>query len=338
MPVLPADVVDALVRMGLVRPGVVPVAEALAGGVSSEIYRVATDRGPLCVKRALARLKVAAVWEAPVERNRYERAWLELAARVVPGSVPEVVAHDDQAGLFAMTYLDPTDHPVWKSELRDGRVDAAFAASVGDRLGLVHAATADRVGLADAFPTAALFAALRLDPYLAAAAAAHPALAPRLHDLYRRTAATRRVLVHGDVSPKNILVGPHGPVLLDAECATVGDPAFDLAFCANHLLLKCAWRPAHRQAYLRALDALAAAYLARVDWEPAANVEERAASLLPALLLARIDGTSPVEYLDDATRAQVRAVATAVLAGPPPTTIAQVCDVWRAAGEGAAWR
>jgi len=333
VPALPADVVEALVRLGMATSGESVGGEALTGGVSSEIYRVDLAAGPVCVKRALARLKVAAVWEAPVERNRYERAWLELAAAVVPGRVPAVLAHDDAAGLFVMTFLDPADHPVWKGELRDGRVDPAVAAAVGRVVGTVHAATADRPGLADRFPTAGLFDALRLEPYLAATARAHPALAPRLRQLHERTAATQRVLVHGDVSPKNVLVGPEGPVLLDAECATVGDPAFDLAFCANHLLLKCAWRPEHRDDYLTALDALVGAYLPHVTWEPAAAVERRAAELLPALLLARVDGTSPVEYLDERRRSDVRAAAVGLLAGAPPATIGQVRDEWRRRGD-----
>lgn len=328
---LPDDVVDVLVRLGVVPAGTLPSGEALTGGVSSEIYRVDTPEGPVCVKRALARLKVAAVWEAPVERNRYERAWLAEAALVVPEAVPEVLAYDDDAGLFVMPYLDPVDHPVWKAELRDGRIDGAFAAAVGDVLGAVHAATADRPDLAEAFPTAPLFEALRLEPYLAATAAAHPALAPRLAELHHRTADTRRVLIHGDVSPKNVLCGPEGPVLLDAECATVGDPAFDLAFCANHLLLKGRWRPEHRRAYLRALADLVDAYRHHVDWEPVDALERRAAELVPALLLARVDGKSPVEYLDDDGRADVRAFAAELLRGEPPATIGAVSEAWGAA-------
>lgn len=330
MSALPTEVVDALVRLGVVPAGTVPAGEPLTGGVSSDIHRVDTPTGPVCVKRALARLKVAAVWEAPVERNRYERAWLELAAEVVPDNVPAVLAHDDEAGLFVMPYLDPVDHPVWKAELRDGRVDGGFAGAVGDVLGAIHAATADDDEVAEAFPTAALFDALRLEPYLGSTARAHPDLAAVLGTLRARTAATRRVLVHGDVSPKNVLCGPAGPVLLDAECATFGDPAFDVAFCANHLVLKGRWRPEHRRDHLRALDAFVSAYRHHVGWEPVADVERRAAELLPALLLARVDGTSPVEYLDDAGRADVRAFAVELLRGEPPTTIGAVSEAWGA--------
>ncbi len=98
-----------------------------------------------------------------------------------------------------------------------------------------------------------------------------PRRAPhRSNELVRVTGATKLALVHGDVSPKNILCGPRGPVFLDAECAWYGDPAFDLAFCLNHMLLKCLWRPQWSARYLACFDALAAAYLAGVTWEPRA--------------------------------------------------------------------
>ena len=48
-----------------------------------------------------------------------------------------------------------------------------------------------------------------------------------------------------------------------------------------------------------------------------ATLEARTAELLPALLLARVDGKSPVEYLtDEAQRDQVRAVAARLLLQP----------------------
>jgi hypothetical protein len=89
-------------------------------------------------------------------------------------------------------------------------------------------------------------------------------------------------------------------VFLDAECANFGDPAFDLAFCLNHLLLKGARAGVSRAPFGEAFLALAGAYLAGVTWEEPAALERRTAALLPALMLARIDGKSPVEYLTDA--------------------------------------
>ena len=164
-----------------------------------------------------------------------------------------------------------------------------------------------------------------------ATARAHPALAARFDELAQTTLTTKRALVHGDVSPKNILHGSEGPVFLDAECAWFGDPAFDLAFCLNHLLLKGARDGADRRLYCTAFSALAKAYLAEVDWESAEELEKRAAALLPALFLARIDGKSPVEYLTrESEREAVRRTAAPLILAPPRRLI-DVADAWERA-------
>lgn len=303
-----------------------PPAVALTGGVSSDIWKVALRTGTICVKRALPQLRVAQLWEAPVERNAFERRWLETANDIVPGLAPRVLAASD-AGLFAMEYCDGM--PTWKDQLRDGRIDTAFAGLVGAQLARVHGATADDAAIAAQFATDAGFHAIRLEPYLLATGRAHPALAPRLQALAERTASMRRVLVHGDVSPKNILVGPHGPLFLDAECAWFGDPAFDPAFCLNHLLLKALWKSARKDGYLDCFSALAQAYLAGADWEPRAALEARIAALVPGLLLARVDGKSPVEYLTGAAEKDfVRRTARSLLEHPP-ATLAEVAARWR---------
>lgn len=297
-------------EQGLVGANESPRLSALTGGVASDIWKVETAQGRFVVKRALERLRVAQDWMVPVARNESEVAWMREAARVVPEAVPRVLAHDVGIGAFAMSYLDPHDHPVWKQELLAGRADPAFAGQMGRTLGAIHAATAKSADLAARFANDAVFHAIRLEPYLEATGRVHDDLAPTLMALSRKTLATRVALVHGDVSPKNILVGPNGPVILDAECAWYGDPAFDLAFCLNHLLLKCVTRPQSCPAYCASFDALVDAYFAAVNWEPVADLEHRATRLLPALLLARIDGKSPVEYITDASdQERVRAFA-----------------------------
>ncbi|MDH5210393.1 MAG: phosphotransferase [Betaproteobacteria bacterium] len=322
---LPEPVLAFLRGAGLAAPGDAVAATALAGGVSSDIWKVDLRAGPVCVKRALPRLRVAQLWEAPVERNRYEWRWMQAAARIAPGSAPRVLAHDE-SGVFAMEYLDGARFPLWKNELRAGRADAAFARQVGERLARIHAATAGDPRMAADFATDAGFHAIRIEPYLLATARRHAELAAPLRALAERTAATRAALVHGDVSPKNILVGAQGPVFLDAECAWYGDPAFDLAFCLNHLLLKCLWVPQAAHRFIACYDALAAGYLAT---HGIAGLEARAASLLPGLLLARIDGKSPVEYVTDETqKARVRGVARALLL-EPPATLAAVRTAWQ---------
>ena len=323
---LPEPVLAFLRKHGLAAADEVPPAVALSGGVSSDIWRVDLRGGPICVKRALPRLRVEQLWEVPVERNRYERMWIETANAIIPGVAPRVLAADD-SGCFAMQLLD--GYPLWKAELAEGRADREFAAKVGSCLSRIHAATAGSKECAAKFDTDTNFHAIRLEPYLLAAGKVHVPLARRLRELSERTAQTRLALVHGDVSPKNILVGPQGPVFLDAECAWYGDPAFDLAFCLNHLLLKGLWVPVRRKAFLQCYDVLAEAYFGGVDWEPRAGIEMRAATLLPGLLLARVDGKSPVEYLKtDSDKDFVREIAARFLSSPPDT-LAEIRHAWQ---------
>lgn len=324
----PEEFAQALRDMGLAGPQAL-TGTPLTGGVSSDIWRVDTPRGPVCVKRALSILRVAAHWQAPIERNLYEARWMRVANEALPGCAPQVLGQHPELGVLAMTYLPPRDHRLWKELLRDGRAESATARAVGAMLARIHAYSAARPALASQFATDAIFFDIRLEPYLLATAERHAALAPALRQLVETTRSHRVALVHGDVSPKNILIGPAGPVLLDAECAWWGDPAFDIAFCLNHLLLKCLWNRAASDAFLAAFDALADTYLAGVDWEPRDALEQRAAGLLPGLLLARVDGKSPVEYLrSDAERDVVRQVAAPLLQRPVDRLHA-VLAAWR---------
>jgi aminoglycoside phosphotransferase (APT) family kinase protein len=315
----------------LATPGEKHTWTPLRGGVSSDIWRVDLPGRSICVKRALARLRVGSDWHAPVSRNRYEWEWLRLAAGIVPWSVPTPLAHDAQLGLFAMAFLPAAGYPLWKQQLLTGNVDAGTAAQVGHLLATLHNATAGRADVAAAFDTTDNFHALRLEPYLLATAERHPDLAPVLRALAERTAQTRIALVHGDVSPKNILVGPDAPVLLDAECAWYGDPAFDIAFCLNHFLLKAVFLPQHLDELMLAFEALAQTYLDEVRFEPRTQLEARTASLLPALTLARIDGKSPVEYLvgRPADQELVRRLTRPLIARPVDS-LAGIATIWRA--------
>jgi aminoglycoside phosphotransferase (APT) family kinase protein len=313
------DLAAALRAMGLVADGAPFAVRALSGGVSCDVLLIeAQGRAPFVVKRALPKLRVAAEWRAPPERAAAEVAWIELVAKIEPRWVPEVLGEDRARHLFAMAYFPPADYPVWKAELAAGRVDVAFAGTVGTALARIHGATAGDANVAAAFANDAQFAALRLEPYLLFIAARHPGLAQAICDEASRIAGARIALMQGDISPKNILCGPRGPVFLDAETVCYGDPAFDLAFCLNHFLLKSVWHPQWTGLYARAFRALRDAYLAGVTWENARDIDRRTARLLPMLLLARVDGKSPVEYLsDEGDKGFVRAAAMQMIVEPP---------------------
>jgi aminoglycoside phosphotransferase (APT) family kinase protein len=323
-----SDLIEPLRRMGLLKAGEAVRLTPLTGGVSSDISLIEAGGRRFCVKRALPRLKVAALWEAPVGRNAAEAAYMRAVARWLPHGVPRVLGEDAGAGWFAMDYLAPEDHLLWKTQLLAGIVEVDFAAAVGRDLAIIHARSAADPDIPAAFANEDTFEAIRIEPYLRATGRAHPELAGRFDELAHTTLTTKRALVHGDISPKNILHGPGGPVFLDAECAWFGDPAFDLAFCLNHLLLKGAREGADRARYLAAFSELANAYLAGVDWESATGIEARAVALLPALFLARVDGKSPVEYLTRETeRAAVRRCSEPLVADPPPR-LKDVADAW----------
>ena len=321
-----APITRSLIRMGLLPTGAAPVAGPtpryvpLTGGVSSDIWRVDIGDKTFCVKRARARLKVTAVWEVPVARSLYEARWLETAGEIRSGVAPALLGHDREAGVLAMAFMTPADHVLWKDALMGGAVDEGFAGIVGSRLGEIHGRTAGRDDVAAAFDSDEIFQQIRLEPYLLATGRRHGDLAEGLAALARETAGTRKALVHGDVSPKNILMGPDGPVFLDAECAWYGDPAFDLAFCLNHLLLKCAHKPALAEQYMRAFERLLDGYGPWVAWEPRRGLYRRVARLLPALLLARVDGKSPVDYLTaPGAQDSVRRVGRSLLLAPVDT-------------------
>jgi aminoglycoside phosphotransferase (APT) family kinase protein len=322
------DLRSFLIRSCLAQPQSQIGTEALPGGVSCDVWKVVTAGQTYCVKRALPRLRVAKLWEAPITRSEAEWNWLNFASSLVPEAAPQTIAHDAQAGMIAIEYLDPQRYPVWKQLLLDGIVDPAVAAAVGHIIGRIHAASARNSDIASQFRTGEAFYALRIEPYLFEAARRNPCVANSLHRIAKETLQTEIVLVHGDLSPKNILLGPVGPVILDAETAWYGDPAFDVAFCLNHLLLKCVARPRFADAYLGCFHSLRDAYLSRVSWEHAAELETRATHLLPALLLARVDGKSPVEYLTEPQRLLVRDVALQLIRGSS-AQLGVIAQTWK---------
>jgi aminoglycoside phosphotransferase (APT) family kinase protein len=318
-----------LASAGIANDGRLDIAP-LVGGVSSDIVRVRlADGRQFCAKRALPRLKVASDWQAPLERNHYEVAWLRRAGAIVPGIAPKVFGEDRRHGIALLEYLPAEDFVLWKAELLAGRADPAVPDHVADALGRIHAATLFDGEVARAFPTDHLIDALRLDPYLRFTAGRHPELAEPILAVLATTAKTRMALVHGDVSPKNILVSRRDGhvVLLDAECAWYGDPAFDSAFCLNHLLLKAVHLPGLAATLAGQARQLAATWIGHFPRELRAELEARTAALLPCLMLARIDGKSPVEYLSEASRQRVRDLAMPLIR-TPPREIASILALW----------
>ncbi len=315
---LEARCIDLVVDLGLATRAEVRRVVPLTGGVSSDIARVDLPARRIVVKFALDKLKVKEDWFAPVDRNLSEYEWIRAAARVDAGAVPSPIARSPALNGFAMDFLEGEGVYLWKAALLDGRVEPEVARAVGDVLGRFHAAGAREEFDPGFFDNHDDFHALRLEPYLLFTAGKYPALKDRLHGLAEALYAADTTLIHGDVSPKNIMVQNGQPVFVDAETATMGDPVFDVAFCMNHLVMKAVHFGARAPEYLGLARAFWAAYAARVDWEPAAAVETRLMALLPALMLARVDGKSPLEYFTAEGNDFVRGLTPPLILRPQP--------------------
>jgi aminoglycoside phosphotransferase (APT) family kinase protein len=268
----------------------------LAGGVSSLVVRAESGGQSVVVKQALPRLKVQDEWLSRIERSLIEARCTKVLAELVPGSVPGLVAVDEDRHAFVMRCA-PDAATTWKALLMAGTMSAHTAADAGRLLGRIHARSAGRRDLIRDFDDRSFFEELRLDPYLRTVARRHPDLADPIAELLDELLTRRICLVHGDYSPKNLLVLPDGGVvLLDHEVAHWGNPAFDTAFGLNHLCLKALKFPERAPAYVACARRFWDSYLAE---EPPGRPEIAAstARVLGGLLLARVDGKSPVEYL-----------------------------------------
>lgn len=330
-----ADLCEALVELGLTAAGERPRFSFMTGGVSCDVAKVETADGRvLVIKKALSQLRVPTEWLASADRSAFEVQWLKLVrARVSADLVPEVIAEMPERHIFVMAYLPIETHPVWKEELLKGRVDPDFAAALGQALVQIHAATANDPAIARQFATDDLFMALRIDPFLLHVARHQADVAPALQALALDLQSRKTALIHGDVSPKNILIGPKGPVILDAECAVYGDPAFDLAFCLTHLLIKSVFIRDRGELLIDCVRSMTGAYLAGVGWEDPQALSARTAKLVAALLLARLDGKSIAPYLtDEADKALIRQQAKAFLKDPA-LDLAQLINRWTFKGQ-----
>jgi 5-methylthioribose kinase len=296
----------------------------LGGGVSNTVLLVESPGRRFVLKQALGKLRVHDDWFSDRERIFRESAALRwLAPHLEPGGVPEILFEDRENCLFAMSAA-PADAQTWKSLLLRGEIDAAIAETIARMLATIVTKSWRDPESRRVFGDQTVFDQLRLDPYYRTTALRHPDLGPHFERLMRESSRRRVSLVHGDWSPKNFLVSAGAVMAIDFEVTHFGDPAFDSAFLLNHLLLKSFYRPEWggelARAALRFWDLYREGLPAECDWIEAATLAH-----LGGLLLARIDGKSPVEYISDpARREQVRTFARNLMLAPP----ARVEDVF----------
>ena len=321
---------DALIAYlrarGAIGDAETPQVRVLAGGVSNRTVWIERKRGAegeaWVIKQALAKLRVQADWFSSVERIHREADGLRWFSHRLPnGCVPVLVFEDEENHILAMSAV-PVPHENWKQRMLAGRIDADYTRQFGEILAAIQrSAETDRAAADSLFGDQSFFETLRLEAYYAYSGTQVPAAADFLERLIDETRGRRVALVHGDYSPKNILIHDGRLTILDFETMHIGDPAFDLGFSMTHLLSKALFLPAQRQALRDGALIYWQSYCAALGtpgWID--RLEEYAVRHTLACLLARVAGRSPLEYLTAAQRDKQQQIVLSLI-GDPPTRV-----------------
>ena len=268
------------------------------------------------MKQALGKLRVKQEWLADRSRIFRESAALrKLAAHLPEGSLPTVLFEDRDNFIFAMSAAR-AGSVCWKDLLLNGEIRLETAERVGELLARMAGVSWRESAWEREFGDQTVFDQLRIDPYYRATARRHADLAPAARRLIEESAARRVSLVHGDWSPKNFLVDGDDVMAIDFEVIHFGDPAFDAAFLLNHLALKSFHRPQWADSYAQAAAGFWRKFVAGVPRE--SWIEPATLRHLGWLMLARVDGKSPAEYLREAAvQDRVRRFARDLIVSPP---------------------
>ena len=309
----PENALDHLRSIGRLPAGPASVT-ALGWGVSNAVLRVETAEGRFILKQSRPQLRTRDLWLSDIDRVYREQEVMEVLAPLLPeGIVPRVLFADRPNYVFAMTHA-PLEARVWKETLLSGEVDLALGEFTGTVLGRMHQATSERLDLLAQFADRNVFVQLRVDPFYRRIQERCPdvadAVTPLIDDLLTRHEA----LCHGDYSPKNILAHGAGVTLVDYETAHLGHPTMDLGFFLSHVILKAIKRRREREAFFELTRAFWRGYGREVKFRPLEELQARGIGHFGLCVLARIDGTSPVDYLtDEVDRTMARTLGRRVL-------------------------
>ncbi|MGH8176135.1 MAG: phosphotransferase [Steroidobacter sp.] len=296
----------------------------LRGGVSCDVAIVReADGREIVVKQALPKLRVAANWRSDPARSSVEADALGVMRELLGAdAVPEVLWEDASNHRFAMQRVDPRLKN-WRDELGRRHVDLATAARAGELLGVLHARSAARPDLARRFGNREFFEQLRIEPFFNRIMQRNPDLAPQVSEAIAALRVEGGALVHGDYSPKNMLVEGAEVVVLDCEPAHWGNPRFDIGFCLTHLMLDGLHRPPARDylpAALNFIDAYARS-------GPADVLDAQLVRITGCLVLARLEGDSPIDYLRELDAPAVKRIASHLIREPAPNPRVALTDI-----------
>jgi len=293
--------------------------EAMGWGVSNVVLRVETPDRRFVLKQSRPQLRTRDAWFSDLARVYREQEVMQVLHPLLPsGVVPAVLFSDRPNYVFAMSHA-PLEARVWKETLLAGETDAALAEYVGRVLGLMHEQTARQRHLVEPFRDHTVFVQLRVDPFYRRIQERCPDIAGAVAPLIEQMLTVKEALCHGDYSPKNILAHGGGFTLVDYETAHLGDPTMDLGFFLSHLMLKAIKRHAERERYFELTRAFWRGYGSEVHFRSLSELMWRGIGHFGLCVLARIDGTSPVDYLtEEPLRDVARRLGRTVLREGPP--------------------
>ncbi len=298
------ELIGYLVQKNMLSSSSVEV-RSLSGGVSSEILLIEEGNKKFVLKRALTKLKVKDEWFADVKRNHIEQKYIKYVTDFLPQAVPQILYNDEKHHFFCMEMLE-NGLTNWKELLLNKKLSSKYATEAGKIMGVIHNRSAEDSNLKQEFDTLQNFQELRIEPYLTKTGKRHPDLSSYFNDEAKRLASVKQCLVHGDFSPKNILVSPERFVLLDCEVAWYGDPIFDVGFLLNHFILKALYIPSKAKEFADLAKTALNSYKEHSGGIFDEAFDAKLTRLILLLMMARVDGKSPVEYLNHRQQQKVR--------------------------------
>lgn len=299
-------------------------AEVLAGGVSNQVLRVDTGTELIVLKQSRPQLRTRDAWFSDLERIYREQEVMEALVPALPGVVPRVHFVDRPNFIYAMSHA-PLEAQPWKSQLLAGAIDLTLGAEAGRVLALIHEASASDAGRFCSFADHHVYVQLRVEPFYVRIQERRPEVAAAVGAIIDEMLTRQEALCHGDYTPKNMLVAGGRFTLVDYETAHFGDPTMDLGLFLAHLTLKARRLPQCRSDHTALMRSFWQAYCSGVRFQPPDELERRGVQHLGVCLLARIDGTSPVDYLPEtAQRDSIRCLGRAILNGE----LRRWDDVW----------
>ena len=312
-------VVAYLQSRGVISASEKATVEILTGGVSNVVLAIQTQSKDLVLKQALAELKVATKWEADQRRAIVEAHAIETFNALSPDQVPALVDYDPELFTLVLERV-PHSATVWKSDLLDGTIYPEIGAKLGHTLATWHNFGRHSQDARDKFSEDLLFEQLRITPFYGTVAGKNADLSPKIMTLVDELKSEKTTLVHGDFSPKNIMIGADRDVyILDFEVTHTGNPVFDLAFLTAHLLCKFyREQDLGKRALLRQT---AHDFLSAYDQESEVAHAQTLAWHTALIALARVEGTSLVNYLDEVAQQGLSKICKGALYSQAPMTL-----------------